>query len=103
MSFTGDFINAQTACDWGLVVEVVPHEVLMERARQVASSITSLPSENVHEIRRVYEVVTTLMGKDAWAAEAEASRASGWKCDSIRRDSTNSAAPDPVADPSGLF
>jgi enoyl-CoA hydratase len=34
MSFTGDFIDAQTACDWGLVVEVVPHEGLMDRARQ---------------------------------------------------------------------
>jgi enoyl-CoA hydratase len=45
MSFTGDFIDAQTACDWGLVVEVVPHEGLMDRARQVASSIASLPPE----------------------------------------------------------
>jgi enoyl-CoA hydratase len=74
MSFTGDFIDAQTACDWGLVVEVVPHEGLMERARQVASSIASLPSENVHEVRRVYDVVATLIGEDAWAAEADASR-----------------------------
>src|ERR1017187_5544225 len=48
MTFTGDFIDAHIACDWGLVVEVVPHEGLMERAREVASSIASLPSENVH-------------------------------------------------------
>jgi enoyl-CoA hydratase len=73
MSFTGDFIDAHIACDWGLVVEVVPHEGLMERAREVASSIASLPSENVHEVRRVYDVVATLMGEDAWAAEAHAS------------------------------
>jgi hypothetical protein len=46
----------------------------MERTRQVASSIASLPSENVHEVRRVYDVVATLMGEDAWAAEAHASR-----------------------------
>ena len=29
MSFTGDYIDAATARDWGLVVEVVPHESLL--------------------------------------------------------------------------
>ena len=28
MSFTGDYIDAETARDWGLVVEVVPHDAL---------------------------------------------------------------------------
>ncbi len=37
MTFTGDFINAQTALDWGLVVEVVPHENLFDRAREDGS------------------------------------------------------------------
>ena len=31
MSLTGDYIDAETARDWGLVVEVVPHESLLER------------------------------------------------------------------------
>ena len=74
MSFTGDFIDAHTARDWGLVVEVVPHEGLMDRAREVASSVASLPAENVREVRRVYDVVAALAGRDAWAAEADASR-----------------------------
>jgi hypothetical protein len=46
----------------------------MDRARQVASSIASLPPENAREVRRVYDVVATLIGEDAWAAEADASR-----------------------------
>ena len=32
MSLTGDFIDAETAFRWGLVVEVVPHERLLERS-----------------------------------------------------------------------
>jgi enoyl-CoA hydratase len=74
MSFTGDFIDAHTAYEWGLVVEVVPHEDLMDRAREIASSIASIPAENVREVRRVYDVVSTLTGKDARTSEAHASR-----------------------------
>ncbi len=73
MSFTGDFIDARTAYDWGLVVEVVPHESLMDRARELASSIASLPAANVREVRRVYDIVGALLGAEAWAAEAQAS------------------------------
>ena len=29
MSFTGNYIDAQTACDWGLANEVVPHDELL--------------------------------------------------------------------------
>lgn len=74
MSFTGDFIDAQTAYEWGLVVEVVPHEGLMDRARELASSIASIPRENVQAVRRIYDVVSSRVGADAWTAEANASR-----------------------------
>ena len=52
MSFTGDYIDAETARDWGLVVEVVPHEALLPRARELAATIASIPSEYVRELRR---------------------------------------------------
>jgi enoyl-CoA hydratase len=74
MSFTGDFIDAHTAYEWGLVVEVVPHEGLMDRAREVASTIASLPSVNVRAVRRLYDQVGALSGTEAWKAEARASR-----------------------------
>ena len=73
MSFTGDFIDARTAYEWGLVVEVVPHESLMDRARELASCIASFPAANVQEVRRVYDVVGALLGQEAWTAEATAS------------------------------
>jgi enoyl-CoA hydratase len=74
MSFTGDFIDAQTAYEWGLVVEVVPHDGLMDRAREIASTIASLPSVNVRAVRRLYDEVDALSGNEAWTAEARASR-----------------------------
>ena len=74
MTFTGDFIDAETAYEWGLVVEVVPHDSLMDRARAVASTIASIPVENVREVRRMYDEIGAMTGKDAWVAEARASR-----------------------------
>jgi enoyl-CoA hydratase len=74
MSLTGDFIDAQTACAWGLVVEVVPHVGLMERAREIASTIAAIPAENVRAVRQLYDEVGGLAGKEAWAAESRAAR-----------------------------
>jgi enoyl-CoA hydratase len=74
MSFTGDYVDAQRAYDWGLVNEVVPHEELLPRAREVAAHIASIPSEHVREIRAMYAAMTGLIGEEAWARESEWSR-----------------------------
>ena len=39
MSFTGQSISAQQALDYGLVNEVVPHQELMPRSKQIAADI----------------------------------------------------------------
>jgi enoyl-CoA hydratase len=74
MSLTGDFIDAQTACAWGLVVEVVPHDGLMDRAREIASTIAAIPAEYVRAVRNMYDEVSAMAGRDAWMAESRASR-----------------------------
>jgi enoyl-CoA hydratase len=74
MTFTGDFIDAQTAYEWGLVVEVVPHESLLERARQMAATIAAIPAEHVREVRRMYQDIGEMSGKEAWRAESRWSR-----------------------------
>ncbi len=76
MSFTGDFIDAATACAWGLVAEVVPHQALLERARELAATVASIPSEYVRELRRGYAEMQALSGDEALAAENAWSR--GW-------------------------
>jgi enoyl-CoA hydratase len=74
MTFTGDFIDAQTACQWGLVVEVVPHESLLDRAREIAATIAAIPAENVREVRRMYRDIGAMTGLEAWVEESRASR-----------------------------
>jgi len=74
MTLTGDFIDASTALAWGLVVEVVPHESLLDRARAIASTIAAIPAENVREIRQMYSEIGDLVGQEAWMAESRQSR-----------------------------
>ncbi len=74
MSFTGDFIDAETARDWGLVVEVVPHDTLVARAEEIAATVAAIPSEYIREIRRGYDQMGALAGPDAWSAESRWSR-----------------------------
>jgi enoyl-CoA hydratase len=74
MSFTGDYVDATTARDWGLVTEVVPHEMLLPRARQVAATIAAIPSEYIRELRRGYDEIGAMTGADAYVAETRWSR-----------------------------
>ena len=64
----------ETARDWGLVVEVVPHEELLARAREVAATIASIPGEYLTELRRGYDTIGALSGREAFVAEAKWSR-----------------------------
>lgn len=41
--YTGDVIDAQTACDWGLVSRVVDHDTLMTEAQSLAEKIAAMP------------------------------------------------------------
>jgi enoyl-CoA hydratase/carnithine racemase len=43
MLFTGEFIDAATALDWGLVNRVAPPERLMEAARELAAALAAKP------------------------------------------------------------
>lgn len=45
MLFTGDFIDAETAMDWGLVNRVVPAEQLMESALALAGQLKAKPRD----------------------------------------------------------
>jgi enoyl-CoA hydratase len=74
MTFTGDFITAEVAYEWGLVAEVVPHDSLLDRAHQIAATIASIPAENIREVRRMYEEIGALSGPEAWAAESRWAR-----------------------------
>jgi enoyl-CoA hydratase len=74
MSLTGDYVDAETALDWGLVVEVVSHDSLVSRAREIATTIAAIPAEYVQELRRGYAQMGSLLGPEAVAAEHRWSR-----------------------------
>jgi len=74
MSLTGDYVDAETARDWGLVVEVVAHGSLLARARELATAVASIPSEYLSELRHGYDRIGALRGPEAFAAETAWSR-----------------------------
>ena len=45
MLFTGDFVDAETALDWGLVNRVVPADRVMESARDLANKLLAKPRD----------------------------------------------------------
>lgn len=75
LSITGNFLDAETARDWGLVNEVVPHEDLLPRCRALAADIVSNDQAGVRRILRTYAENERLTGADAWRNETRVSDA----------------------------
>jgi enoyl-CoA hydratase len=70
MSTTGNFIDAQTALEWGLVNHVVPHDELMAFCHAVAADIASNDQRAVRRINQTYDEGSLLDGAGAWDLEA---------------------------------
>jgi len=71
MSSTGNFIDAQTALDWGLVNHVVPHDELLPFAHKLAADIVSGNQPAIQRILKTYAEGELLSGQDAWLREGE--------------------------------
>ena len=71
MLFTGDFIDAATAAQWGLVNRVVAHDRLAEATRELADNLKSKPREVLALGKSLfYRQLETTLG----AAYSDASR-----------------------------
>lgn len=51
--FTGDVIDAQTACDWGLVSKVVDDNALMAEAEDLATRISAQPPQALRMTKKL--------------------------------------------------
>ena len=51
--YTAGLVDARTACDWGLVNEVLPPEQLMERALGMAREIAACSPQSLREVKRL--------------------------------------------------
>ena len=80
MLFTGDFIDAETALDWGLVNRVVPADRVMESAHDLANKLLAKPRD----------VLAT--GKALFYRQLEAGLAAAYE-DASRTIACNFAAP----------
>lgn len=75
MSFTGAFIDAQTALAWGLVNEVVAPERLLPRAMEIAAAIAAQDPEMVVRYRAMIDDGMALPLDEALALETQRARA----------------------------
>jgi enoyl-CoA hydratase len=55
LSLTGNFLDAATACDWGLVNRVVPQEELIPSCRKLAADMLGLVPECLPAYKRIID------------------------------------------------
>ena len=74
MSLTGNFVDADTACAWGLVNEVVAHDDLVPRALELAGAVAESDPATVAELRAMYVTLAHRGDDDSYRDEARWSR-----------------------------
>ncbi|HEY8543806.1 MAG TPA: enoyl-CoA hydratase [Acidimicrobiales bacterium] len=74
MSLTGNFVDARTALEWGLVNHVVPHEELLPFARKLATDIVSNDQDAARRLLRTYAEAAFAADAAAWELEGEVAR-----------------------------
>ena len=73
MSFTGNFMSAEEALQFGLVNHVVAHDELLPFTRALAADIVGNDQDGVRQIRATYAAIAH--DDDAWEQEARDARA----------------------------
>ena len=75
LSLTGNFLDAETACQWGLLNRVVPADQLMSVCRQLAADMASMDPAFLKAYKRLIDDGYATTFGDALAIEAERNRA----------------------------
>jgi enoyl-CoA hydratase len=75
MSATGNFVDAATALEWGLVNHVVAHDELLPTARGLAADIVSSDQRALRAILATYEEASGVPGREARDVETRAAAA----------------------------
>lgn len=71
LSLSGNFLDAETACAWGLVNRVVAPDQLLATARALAADIASVPPERVANYKRLIDEGYALSFGEALRRESE--------------------------------
>jgi enoyl-CoA hydratase len=75
LSLTGNFLDAKTACEWGLVNRVVPAGELMAAAKKLAADMATIPVETLSLYKRIIDEGFALPYGEALAHEHKQSSA----------------------------
>ena len=75
LSLTGNFLDAKTACDWGLVNRVVPADELLTAAKKLAADMATIPVETLSLYKSIIDEGYGLAFGDAMALENRRSTA----------------------------
>jgi len=75
LSLTGNFLDAKTACEWGLVNRVVPAGELMAAAKKLAADMATIPVETLSLYKGIIDEGFALPYGEALAHEHKASSA----------------------------
>ncbi|MDP2259571.1 MAG: enoyl-CoA hydratase [Caulobacter sp.] len=75
LSLTGNFLDAKTACDWGLVNRVVPADDLLAVAKKLAADMATIPVETLSLYKSIIDEGYGLAFTDAMALENRRSTA----------------------------
>jgi enoyl-CoA hydratase len=74
LSVTGNYLDAATAYEWGLVNHVVPHDELLPFCRKLAADVVSNDQMGVRQMLATYNEVTGTTVEEGWKIEARISR-----------------------------
>lgn len=74
LSLTGNYLDAATACEWGLVNRVVPHDELLPVCRRLAADIVGNDQPGVRQVLATYAAVVDGTLAEGWATEARMGR-----------------------------
>ena len=75
LSLTGNFLDGETAMEWGLVSHVVEDDALMDTARQVARDMLGLQPHMLPAMKRVIDDGFAMTFGEAMPMESKRSRA----------------------------
>jgi enoyl-CoA hydratase len=75
LSLTGNYLDAETACAWGLVNRVVAADALLPTCRQLAQDILTTDPATRHEIKRIIDAGWHATLAEGLALELDASQA----------------------------
>ncbi len=74
LSYSGNFLDAATALEWGLVNHVVAHEDLLPFCRRLAADISGNDQRGVQRMKETYTAVTDTTIADGWQVEGRMAR-----------------------------